>query len=466
LAEQIEARRYTAEYDRTTEGRQPETMAATGQVDDEPLPVGVGRVPEWWMEITPHVKLDLEAEEARMQAETQMAFYYAQMAAADDSRESGPYQSNWAGRGSRGGSGGGSGVEGVMGPGGRKFKSGEAVIDPRMFGIQESDPDYRAYLTGAKLPPGYLERMAEIDRQGGSVYILNNRHQTDFGRYGRQAENPKHQPTWMKMKLKTTSHGQSIRQGEYDLASPKREGRKLSAIELASSSAPLSPPPMSPARSVPEAAPSPMKPEVTVAKPPFPPEAEPLVVQHSTPTAKPKRMVRKVRKIRKGEKRPTSNTPAPGTEGQPPQKEPYQVKTYEQYALKDYYYNATSDQVADTQAAFRSGKPSTRPMDTNANLVFEDSQHAYVNTPDYPQSDDDEEYEEEEYEEEVIEEEVEDEDYEEVEYEEEIVESPRASSAKNSPAKSPKAKAQPDISDLQAILAAKQAELRRLQGLS
>jgi hypothetical protein len=50
----------------------------------EQLPVGVGRVPRWWMEITPHYILDEEEAEARRLAEDQMDYYYMQLAAADE----------------------------------------------------------------------------------------------------------------------------------------------------------------------------------------------------------------------------------------------------------------------------------------------------------------------------------------------------------------------------------------------
>jgi hypothetical protein len=144
---------------------------------EEALPIGVGRLPEWWMEITPHYTLDLEQEEARRALEDQMAFYYSQMAAADDAGILGPDgkpklgsdgkpltssswgNNSWQGRSADGKEGGGGGVSG---PGGRKFAPGTAVINPSLFGIDKSDPDYKNYLTGAKLPPGYFEKMAEF----------------------------------------------------------------------------------------------------------------------------------------------------------------------------------------------------------------------------------------------------------------------------------------------------------------
>jgi len=194
----------------------------------EKLPKGTCRVPNWWMECTPHFTLDLEEEEARRVAEQQLAFFYAQMAAADDAgmlghdgkllaRSNGTsnssYASNWNGRSQKVGSNEeGSGSS----PKGRKFRG--AVIDPKLFGIEESDPDYQSYLTGAKLPPGYLEKMAELQANGGGPWgTLNNTSSSLSSpkKYGRMGEKPAFKPDWMKKKLRSSAHGQNIRHGNY-----------------------------------------------------------------------------------------------------------------------------------------------------------------------------------------------------------------------------------------------------------
>lgn len=212
---------------------------------EEVLPAGVGRVPAWWMKITPHYTLDEEDEQARRMAEDQMAFYYMQLAAADDAGVLMPDGTPklgldlkplawtpltpWSGRGA----GAAEGASG-MGPGGRNFKPGHPVIDPKLFGIMESDPDYKAYLTGAKLPPGYFEKMSELanSEAGGTEGILNNLKQTDYGRYGRQAESPNFKPSWAKKKLRSTTTGTSIRQGQYDDSPNKFSNRRrVEAVE-------------------------------------------------------------------------------------------------------------------------------------------------------------------------------------------------------------------------------------------
>ena len=208
----------------------------------EILPLGVGRVPKWWMEITPHYVLDEDDEEQRRLQEDQMAFYYMQLAAADDAGVLGPdgrpktwcrLEGNgwtpvtpWNGRAAKEGGDGGATN---LGPGGRNFKPGHPVIDPKLFGILETDPDYKAYLTGAKLPPGYFEKMGELAHKNNNGYngIHNNLNQTDYGRYGRQAEKPTFKPAWAKKKLKNTTVGANIRQGQYDDSPNKHIRRRV-----------------------------------------------------------------------------------------------------------------------------------------------------------------------------------------------------------------------------------------------
>ena len=52
--------------------------------DTQTLLRGVGRVPEWWMEITPHDTLYLEEDEEWHQQELEEARMYAKLAAKDD----------------------------------------------------------------------------------------------------------------------------------------------------------------------------------------------------------------------------------------------------------------------------------------------------------------------------------------------------------------------------------------------
>lgn len=203
----------------------------------EELPVGVGRVPEWWMECTPHYILDLDEEQAQRQLEEQMATYFNQFAEINDvgalfdeegNLKLGPdgiplaFHSNWQGRSEKGDESPAS-----PSPSGRNFR-----IDPKVlegFGVKTSDPDYQAYLRGAKLPPGFIEKLRTLYSSDG---IPNNSHQTDYGRYGRQAERPAFKPNWTKTKLRSTAAGQNIRQGQYDDSPNKHYRRRMQQMEM------------------------------------------------------------------------------------------------------------------------------------------------------------------------------------------------------------------------------------------
>ena len=512
----------------------------------EVLPPGVGRIPLWWMEITPHYVLDLEEEEYRRRAEEQMACYFAHMAAADDAgmldahgnpllgpdgqpltSSSAWGKNGWAGRSSNGG-GGAPGSPG--GPLGRNFVPGQVTPETlQLLGIDaNNDPDYRSYLTGAKYPPGYWEKLAELGYTSGPGFSANNLAQTDYGRYGRQAEQPKHKPTWAKMKLRSTTHGQDIRHGIYD-TSPKREGTrrvqeadlKLSMSSGGSSHRPaIAPPPLD-----------------DLQQPP--PERRPVAAASRTPARtapssnpaspdggaagqpKTKKVIRKVRKVRRKRDPSEATTLAPAAATAPkpaavtlstfpvpnpvpraPEPEPQPTPpSVRRYNHKDYYYNAPAQTTyAGTTKSYAERQqqpphpeqapappvppsPASRPTPSYVERPLPPPpappaapvppSSSYVAPP--PSSrpasivvvpaapshepssygDDDEDELEEVYEEEEIIEEVyeDDDDYEEV-VEEEVVEE-----YEDDDEYSPEA----DIGDLQAILAAKQAELARLQ---
>lgn len=436
---------------------------------DDSLPIGVGRVPQWWMDCTPHYILDLEEDQARRQAEQQMAFYFEQMAKAADAGyldengnpilgPDGKPLMDWGGGGGNNGwqgrgPGGGSGFGPVDGPLGRNFVPGRVTPESlALLGITESDPNYQIYLSGKKYPPGYWNKLADLGYLGPGI-TANNLHQTDFGRYGRQAEVPKHKPAWAKMKLKTTSTGQNIRQGRYEdspgdtMRRAKGDGSSQNFGYNHEADAPPSPvasprslrptPVAAPAPAL-EATPTPVAAPAPAPAPIAAPEPAPAV------EGKKKRLVRKVRKVRR--KKP---------EGEP----------------------TIVMEAADEQRA-RSGayKPGEVPTEPSTIRTTPAQQPQYQQQQQQAQNHEEEEYSEAFEEEEVIEDE---EPLEESEYFEEEVLDDEDDNHHNQnhhhqqqqqripevapPAPAPAPAATPDISDLQAILAAKQAELARLQ---
>lgn len=256
------------------------------------------------------------------------------------------------------------------------------------------------------------------------------------------------------MKLKTTSTGQNIRQGRYEdspgdtMRRAKGDGSSQNFGYNHEADAPPSPvaSPRS-LRPTPVAAPAPaLEPTPTPVAAPVPAPA-PIAAPEPAPAVegKKKRLVRKVRKVRR--KKP---------EGEP----------------------TVVMEAADEQRA-RSGayKPGEVPTEPSTIRTTPAQQPQYQQQQQQAQNHEEEEYSEAFEEEEVIEDE---EPLEESEYFEEEVLDDEDDNHHNQnhhhqqqqqqripeaapPAPAPAPAATPDISDLQAILAAKQAELARLQ---
>jgi hypothetical protein len=504
----------------------------------EVLPPGVGRVPMWWMEITPHYVLDLEEEEYRRRAEEQMATYYRQMAEASEGAsgdirlvdadgnpiplgpDGAPWSSGgWKGRSSQGGGGSGDGQDGPLG---RHFVPGQVTPEVlRLLGVSaESDPDYRSYLSGAKYPPGYWEKLSELGYSGASSggFSANNLAQTDFGRYGRQAEQPKHKPSWAKMKLRSTTHGREARQGVYD-TSPKREpARRVTdagdAPRALLAAAPIldegiGDRPVPPPRARPAPAPpvSSSAAAAAAGAPPKPPAGSSAAPP--SPAGK-KKVIRKVRKVRRKAEDGDAGPPPPSSGGgaarapitlhvppmpvpPPQQHRPAEPEgnaggdaepSARRYNHKDYYYNAPADRAhAGTASAHHqppnpqqppqqvrppapvpkppqpptAPAPAAAPAPARPSTVIASAPappvSPYRDDNTYPFEDEEEVVEDEE-EEEIIEEEVLEEEYDDEEegYDEEYEEVIEDEEDDGE-----------EIEDLQAILAAKQAELARLR---
>jgi hypothetical protein len=463
---------------------------------EEVLPVGVGRVPAWWMEITPHYVLDEDEEVVRRTAEDQMAFYYMQLAAADDAGvllpdgtpKLGPdlQPLSWtpttpwnkldpATAGSASG----------HGPGGRNFKPGHPVIDPKLFGIMETDPDYQNYLTGAKLPPGYFQKMGELAQSelGGTEGILNNLRQTDYGRYGRQAEAPNFKPSWAKKKLRSTETGASIRQGQYNDSPNKFINQQRRRIE-ANEAMPKLPSATSTTSSAAIATPQTNHPIASIhdqikklhIDTPAPNQVVSEQLMAATCPApdenQKKKMVRKVRKVRKKESTPTSvflEKPTTAIAS-----DTSVSTTIPRYTHSDYYYNAKPQPppVADT-ATTPMADSSVVVLDQERELAHlkeqqeklrrlqelqkqqqllrehEQATTAAADAPSEP------EYDEVSYEEEVLDEDyIDGDEYSEGSYEEEVI--------YDDDYDEDNGESDLELHDLQAILAAKQAELQRL----
>jgi hypothetical protein len=419
---------------------------------EEILPVGVGRVPAWWIEITPHYVLDEEEEVERRKAEDQMAFYYMQLAAADDAGVLLPDGTPklgldlkplawtpvtpWNKLNSKE-----AGLTG-LGPGGRNFKPGHPVIDPKLFGILETDQDYQSYLTGAKLPPGYFEKMGELAQSelGGTEGILNNLRQTDYGRYGRQAEAPSFKPAWAKKKLRSTETGANIRQGQYN-DSPNKFINNRRRVE-ANDDIPKISVAEHPELSVNLAT---SKQNVCIAT--IQDQTKSLHIAPAVapvPVMEKKKVVRKVRKIRKKECTPTSTFSEKAK--QEITAATASIPSYTQVHVSSINLSDQERQLLDLKQQQENLQRLQELQKQQQMLQQQKERHAISeNSPAMSQQ----EFDEDSYEEEIIEEYYDDDECTEGSYVEEVIYDDEDEDGLQ-------------LTDLQAILAAKQAELQRL----
>ncbi|GAX16919.1 hypothetical protein FisN_5Hu296 [Fistulifera solaris] len=154
---------------------------------EAPLPIGVGRVPKWWMDLTPHDKLDLAEHEAQTKMQEQMSHYYLKLAAAGLVGHDGHLvtlpdgQPDWS-----------------------RIQEQRIRLNPKLFGIADKDPDFHLYETGELLPHEFKLKMQEM--YGG---ITPN--QLEYKKYGASKDDNK--PSWAKMKLRHSKEGDMIRSG-------------------------------------------------------------------------------------------------------------------------------------------------------------------------------------------------------------------------------------------------------------
>lgn len=152
-----------------------------------PLPIGVGRVPKWWMDLTPHDRLDLAEHEAQTKIQEQMSHYYLKLAAAGLVGQDGHLvtlpdgQPDWS-----------------------RIQEQRIRLNPKLFGVADKDPDFHFYETGELLPQEFKLKMQEMY---GSI----TPNQLEYKKYGATKDDNK--PTWVKMKLKHSKEGDMIRSG-------------------------------------------------------------------------------------------------------------------------------------------------------------------------------------------------------------------------------------------------------------
>ena len=165
----------------------PKPIAKPVVKKQPPLPIGVGRVPKWWMDLTPHDKLDLAEHEAQSKIQDQMSHYYLKLAAAGLVGQDGHLvtlpdgQPDWS-----------------------RIQEQRIRLNPKLFGVADKDPDFHHYETGELLPQEFKLKMQEMY---GSI----TPNQLEYKKYG--ATKADNKPCWAKMKLKHSKEGDMIRSG-------------------------------------------------------------------------------------------------------------------------------------------------------------------------------------------------------------------------------------------------------------
>jgi hypothetical protein len=171
------------------------------------------------MEITPHDSLFIEEDEEKRQKEMEQAMMFAHLAAQDDlmQKYGGEGYPNWEPEkhGPRT-----PGEEAEWTKGGYKRKENGLWVD-------ENDQPLTGRQFEGKHPPGYAPGQGPGNYAAdGKTYGADGKiHGTAVGqgqlhsaggKYGRDAEKVWEQPSWTKMKLRSTGTGSAIRKGDYD----------------------------------------------------------------------------------------------------------------------------------------------------------------------------------------------------------------------------------------------------------
>jgi len=164
----------------------------------EKPPKGFAQLPDWWMEITPHDTLDVEEDAMKRKHQSQEAMMYRNLAAKSDWE-----QANG----------------GIDHPLYTLGKNGELIEKETGKVIAESTTSESA---GSSSSPAYTrdEKTGEWLKDGQPIFGTNTSRQfnNNTGKggpeYGHKDVNWK-KPDWMKVKLKGTGKGDTIRKGDY-----------------------------------------------------------------------------------------------------------------------------------------------------------------------------------------------------------------------------------------------------------
>jgi hypothetical protein len=203
-----------------------------GKSKKDKLPRGAGRLPEWWLEITPHETLYLAEDEAQRQAEYEEEMKFAELAAREDLFQK------------YGGEGFPDWNPATMGP---RTKAEEKEWVSKGYKRNEKEEwvnEEGAPLEGRQfkgaMPPGYFagqnSKGGGGGKPGGGGGDLNPTSQ-----YERDKDKAWAQPSWAKVKLRSTGD-KGVKEGAKTIvkgdgqrvtpaAEPESEGNEEGIIE-------------------------------------------------------------------------------------------------------------------------------------------------------------------------------------------------------------------------------------------
>lgn len=175
------------------------------------LPRGAGRVPEWWLEITPHDTLYLAEDEAQRKAAYEEKVKFARLAAEQDllQKYGGEGFPNWnpATDGPR------------TNDEEKEWVSKGYQRNEKNEWIDDSGVPLEGRQFKGQMPPGYLPGEYIQDFQGGSI----GHGGLNPAKYERDKDKDWKKPDWMAVKLRSTGTGGAIRQGD-DVDRPITKG--------------------------------------------------------------------------------------------------------------------------------------------------------------------------------------------------------------------------------------------------
>ncbi len=203
--------------------------------EKDKLPRGAGRVPEWWLEITPHDTLFIAEEEAQRRAAHAEKMKFAQLAAEQDlmQKYGGEGFPNWN--------------PSTDGP---RTKEEEKEWTSKGYKrnekeewVNEEGTPLEGRQFNGQMPPGYLPGQYFPDEPDGSGILGPG--SLNPTKYERDKEKDWEKPEWMKVKLRSTDTGGAIRHGEAvertitkgdgTLVSPKKANNNYAMAEAGGS---------------------------------------------------------------------------------------------------------------------------------------------------------------------------------------------------------------------------------------